>query len=205
MSSIYFHTKSAGTVGISGRERAHFGILTRYVANALIGYSFDFPNSPDNPKPFSHHDDGRFGELCDRVLALNSDPLSLCARLHATCEAWAWVADENRAWLADIVEQGRRSEVLRPGMGWEELVELLRQPNVGPVVTSYSVTDQFPGYYCPMPGAGVGRFIAEDTWARLSEDERWDQAFAWLSAQPASSAMGVELNPDTWRTWRVRN
>jgi hypothetical protein len=42
------------------------------------------------------------------------------ARLHGQCEVHGWVAGKNRAWLADIIETGRETAILRDDMGWRE-------------------------------------------------------------------------------------
>lgn len=80
------------------------------------------------------------------ALAIGNEPLKLCARLHGQCEIHAWVDGKNRAWLADVIESGRQRNLFRREQGWTGVVDLLRRSDKGEVVTSYSVTEDFPGH-----------------------------------------------------------
>lgn len=73
-----------------------------------------------------------------------SDQVRFLARMHAACEIHAWLDGADRAWLADLIDQGRSSGIYRPGMGWEQVAALLRRSADGRVFTSYSVCDAFP-------------------------------------------------------------
>lgn len=101
------------------------------------------------------------------ALALGSDPVRLAAKIHGWSEVHAWIEGGDRAWLAGLIDDGLRSGIFRRGLwyldgpsdgtppsqhpdrkwssqGWEEVQELLREADDGPVVMSYSVCDQFP-------------------------------------------------------------
>jgi hypothetical protein len=130
------------------------------------------------------------------------------ARLHGQCELHAYVEGANRAWLADIIERGRETDVLRPQMKWEQVAEFLRSRDDCPVVTSYSVCDQFPnrhvaGWVAPMSKYEDTGEEYEDTdaWYDLPEAERWQRAMDGLRAQ----GNGLELKPDNWNTFHFRD
>lgn len=171
MSAIYFHSEH-GDAKVRGSERAYANLLAydlammsmriiprrlgeepdssvlatikppiepRWVATTL---SFDDGNHAFVLSDGSEH---RISStLLNTAIALGSRPIQLLARLHAQCEIHAWVDGKDRAWLADVIEEGRRSGVLRARAGWEDVVELLRSRDDGEVVTSYSVCEQFP-------------------------------------------------------------
>lgn len=130
------------------------------------------------------------------AMVLGSDILKFAARMHGQCEIHAYVEGKNRAWLAGIIERGRQSGFLRPEMGWEGVVELLRKGDGGPVVTSHSVTAQFPNREV----AGWGEASEEDDeaeewWETLPEDEQWALALAGLRSEEWGD---VEMKPETW-------
>lgn len=137
-----------------------------------------------------------FSLVLNTALRLGSDPVRLAARLHGQCEIHAYVEGANRAWLADIIEQGRQFELYRSGQGWEDVVALLRRDATSPVVTSYSVCEQFPN-------AGIANWSPPldedgekdwDAWYGLSDQTRWEMALAGLRARRG----GLELKPDDW-------
>jgi hypothetical protein len=129
-----------------------------------------------------------FGVSLNTALRLGGDPLRLFARLHGQCEIHAWVAGPNREWLADIIDAGRASGLYRSDMGWESVSGLLQKTAAGPVVTSYSVCEQFPN-------EGVAGWDGdEDSWYDLDFDKQWAMAFEKLRA----SDKGLELTPDCW-------
>lgn len=137
-----------------------------------------------------------FSLVLNTALRLGSDPVRLAARLHGQCEIHAYVEGPNRAWLADIIEQGRQFEFYRNGQGWEDVVALLRRDATSPVVTSYSVCEQFPNagianWNPPLDDDGEKDW---DAWYRLSDQTRWETALASLRA----SRGGLELKPDNW-------
>jgi len=137
-----------------------------------------------------------FGLKLNTALALGNDVLKLAARLHGQCEIHTYVEGENRAWLASIIEQGRASGFLRPDMGWESVISLLRQSDDSPVITSYSVTEQFPNpvvadYDPPLYDDGEQNW---DAWYDLPDDVQWEMALDGLRKKSA----GLELTPKTW-------
>lgn len=121
-----------------------------------------------------------------------SDPVKLMARLHGQCEIHAYVEGPNRAWLAGIIEEGRKLHLLRNNMGWEELIVFLRQRDDEPVVTSYSVCEQFPNAYAAL-GDDALDDNRRDAWSGLPRDQRWAQAMAGIR-----SNRYLEMRPDNW-------
>lgn len=137
------------------------------------------------------------------ALTFGGDALKLAARLHGSCEIHCWVEQENRAWLADMIERAVSVDVFRkshPGsnhVGYENAVSLLRHPeHVGPVVCSYSVCEQFPGVHLLKPDN------AGDDWYEkaydIPKDERWDRSMTALRETDG----GLELKPENWDEFR---
>lgn len=167
------------------------------------------------------------GERVDTfTLALNTacrlgDPMRLLARVHGQCEIHGWVEGRNRNWLASRIEEARKANLLRAGMGWESVVDLLRAWTStakrsfmdDAVVTSYSVCEPFPNAgICKdaglwTPGAdhcGINDADDEyapgepwwdgDEWLDLSADEQWSMGVAALPSR------APEWSPATWGT-----
>lgn len=144
-----------------------------------------------------------FAAALNTAYVLGSDAVKLAARLHGQCELHAYVEGPNRAWLAGIIERGLETHVLRPEMKWEETATFLRSRDDCPVVTSFSVCDQFPnshvaGWEPPVDEEGEKDW---DAWYDLPEAERWQMAMDGLRAQ----GNGLELKPDNWQTFHFRD
>lgn len=144
------------------------------------------------------------------ALALGSDPVRLAAKIHGWCEVHAWIDGPDRAWAADIIQQGLDVGVYRRGFwfvdgindtgrpadehpsrkwssqGWEEVQALLRERDDEPVVMSYSVCDQFPSerWHPEWPGREVekwGDYTEAEQEAVTAFGERW---YETLEADP---------------------
>ena len=141
-----------------------------------------------------------FTTVLNTALVVGSDPVKLMARLHGQCELHAWVAGFNREWLAGIIEQGRSSLIFRDNAGWESVIDLLRLRDDEPVVTSYSVSEQFPGPHIatwqpPVDDTGELNY---DAWYDLSDKAQWEHSMNALW-----QAQGYrELTPETWEVMR---
>ena len=123
----------------------------------------------------------------DTKLDLTANPLRFLTRMHAQCELHAWVAGEDRRWLADLVEDGFRDGVMRAEFrrrptdapyltGWRALVDALRRTAAHPVVMSYSVCEQFP------------RRDLADFAPEYDSNATWDDAddeYRWAACMPA--------------------
>lgn len=202
MSRITFHTENEGERKVLGAERAHMGVMCADVASAFLPRGlFDradrFMTADARRKLIDIKPEGRFkiaelyfrqdttpmfqidGEPHDNfdlqlntVLAIGNDPLCLFARLHGQVEIHAYVEGPHRSWLAGVIVDGLELGIFRQGAGWDGVIELLRQADDAPVVTSYSITDPFP---C---------------------DKTWDEAITGLRAND-----GIEpFEPETLRT-----
>lgn len=146
-----------------------------------------------------------FGMILNTALAVGNDAVRLAARLHGQCEIHCWVAEENREWLASIIEQGIAGGVLRKDLpqsnhrGYDDVLRLLRHPeHRGPVVCSYSVCEQFPGVHLIERDPAACR--TDEEWRaicyEMPENERWDRSFAALKGG------GRELKPEDFGTFR---
>jgi hypothetical protein len=148
-----------------------------------------------------------FAAALNTAYVMGSDAVKLMARLHGQCELHAYVEGANRAWLAGIIERGREARVLRPKMGWEAAAEFLRSREDCPVVTSYSVCDQFPNHHIagwepPLAKYEDGEEYQDtDAWYDLPAAEQWRAAMDGLRA----AGGGLELKPDNWQTFHFRN
>jgi hypothetical protein len=128
---------------------------------------------------------------------MGSDPVKLMARLHGQCELHAYVEGPNRAWLAAIIERGRAVGIFRAEMGWESVIELLRARDDGPVVTSYSVCDQFPNrYVAAMPEATDPNDPENERFYSLPESAQW--AYAVEGLRSGKAGRGLEMTPENW-------
>jgi hypothetical protein len=138
------------------------------------------------------------------VLAIGSDPVKLCARLHGQCEIHAYTEGPNRSWLANLIRQGIGTGVMRDdgyprpdgGRGaagqWAELAAWLQSREDEPAVTSYSVCEPFPN-----PGvAGADGKEARELWYAQPPARRWESALAGLRGNHP------ELTPDDWDDYR---
>lgn len=237
MSRIYWHGQHFESE-LLGSERAYMGLLSEDIARQVVGRSFggEHPISRLLPpgvmlpayRDIEYAVRMFFSGVMDRnelvwggtkhsvgdlvlntAIATGSPYLSLLARLHGYCESHAWVAEEDREWLAGVIDGGRAVNIFRPGMGWESVAEHLRNGDGGPVVTSYSVCDGFPsnppGWMDEAwPPEQVGKWHYDelteeqmqavgargDAWYDISKDEQWRIAFEavqenwWLRITP---------------------
>jgi hypothetical protein len=146
-----------------------------------------------------------FTAALNTALVMGSDVVKLMARLHGQCEIHCYVEGPNRAWLADIIERGRKAGLFRADSGWEETIAMLRSRDDGPVITSYSECDQFPN-----PGAAQWTPPEDeegeknwDAWYEMSWEERWKLAVEGLRS--GSMDHGLEMRPDDWADFHFRD
>lgn len=127
-------------------------------------------------------------------LALNSavswgnGAVRLAAKLHAQCEIHAYCENEDRVWLADLIDEAVACGVFRPDPwgydGWAAVADFLRCSPEGPVVTSYSVCDPFPNPSFAPAAVDMGDDPWE-AWSAIPEREQWDLGMAKLRAEPS--------------------
>ena len=225
MGKVYFHSPS-GDAMLRGSERAHAGQLVNKLACAVLPlydrdgilpllppgcYLWNLDRAVHFAEDFQtwmsvgsdanfHLPSGvrvsTFTVALNTALVMGSRPVKLLARLHGQCEIHTWVDGPNRAWLADIIGEGRKSGVLRDDQGWEKVVELLRQRDDEAVVTSFSVCEQFPSppesWEYRENEAEKGCFGPDGQgWDTLSHNEQWNVAMDALRCQGQ-----LELEPD---------
>lgn len=221
MSAIYFHSEH-GDARIKGSERAYASLTSCDLALTVLRLiPRRFGDAPDAAvlatvrPPIEARwavtslsvDGERFefvlpdgsahrvsSSLLNTAIAVGSRPVQLLARLHGQCEIHAWVDGKDRAWLAGVIDEGRRSGVLRARSGWEEVAELLRSRDDGEVVTSFSGCDQFPSPHvigwAPPAECREGREgdeddepVGADAFYGLDPSEQWRIGMEWLRAQ----------------------
>jgi hypothetical protein len=215
LSRVYFHSPS-GDIALRGSERAHAGWLTSAIGIAALDLRDemlrfvvrDFAGRISRPGSVPDAEvslrvgsvsfvlpSGRYSAwdvLLNTALVVGSDALCFMARMHAQCEIHAWVAGEDRAWLAGIIADGRRAGLMRDGQGWEGVSAFLLTHADEPVVMSYSVCDQFPNRSAakwePQIVDGEKKW---DAWHELDDAERWRLAMAGVE--------GMRFGPTTLR------
>lgn len=141
MSSITFNSLTRD-VDLRGPERHHCGVLCSNLFNAALDISdFAKPEEvapiiipghyvlrggrvadaiatavmvPD--KPVFQLDGKPVDTLCavlNTAIALGNRAIQLAARIHGQCEIHGFVEGPNRAWLADIIEEGLAAGIFR--------------------------------------------------------------------------------------------
>ncbi|MEI5520686.1 hypothetical protein WB388_08730 [Streptomyces brasiliscabiei] len=199
-------------------------------------YRLAFLHDHSHTAPIIQHRGHRidaFDVVLNTACLLGNDQVKLAARLHSQCEIHAWVDGPNRTWLADIMQAGLDHGIYRRGLpypadpghgrpepvsvsqGWEDVITLLRERDDEPVVTSFSVTDQFPtssvGDWMPPWPEDVPKDWRElteeqqaqrrerqDAWYELDSAEQWRISMDGLRSSPG----GMELRPDDWAGFR---
>lgn len=133
------------------------------------------------------------------ALAIGSPALQLAAKIHGWCETHAYIEGEDRAWVADIIDQGLEARIYRGvlrttdrdsnpitiDVGWSRVQELLRSRSDEPVVMSYSVCEAFPNntviddWYDSAEKESEHMALSEK-WDELDNAEQWDLAMPAL-------------------------
>lgn len=172
--------------------------------------------APERSRPVLSYHGHRIlaGGLTENTAMLIGAPhVQLTVRLHLQCEIHAWVDGPNRAWLADLIDAGLAARTFRrtPGRdgGWDAVCSLLRARGDEPVVTSYSVCDQFPdpeaSTWMPAWPEGIperwdalpkdvqeARSARREAWYELPAAEKWRMGMEYLRTVPGR----LELVPE---------
>lgn len=139
---------------------------------------------------FSDKPDTVFETALNTALVIGSNPVKFLARLHAQCEIHGYVEGINREWLANIIQQGLDTSVIRDDENWNEIIDFLTKRNDEPVVMSFSVCEGFPNSYV---AEWKDNNDGED-WYDISREDRWDLALKGLRKNNSS----CEIKPDNW-------
>lgn len=235
MSAITFSTRHK-EVHVRGTERAYLGIVlgklthsfldpisNREILLHAIPTDNDLASSDENNLLWAErfraalafgglklNVDGvlvdSFDLFLNTALSVGNDVLKMAASVHGQCEVNAFVRGKNRAWMADIIEKDN-ANLFRPGRGWEEVIELLRESDEDTVFMSYSstgeITSRVYDYWLEniVEEKGLDTddweilHALESEWEELSEDKKWEYVDAWADF---ASAYGLELSPERW-------
>lgn len=159
---------------------------TNYDAQQRLRSSLDLrlTGAADTTFVVDGHQLDAFDVALNTALVAGDPVVQLAAKLYGWCEVHAWFDGPDRAWLADIIDEGLRSGIYRRGLwyadqpdtpkdrwsdqGWADVQKLLRARDDEPVVTSYSVCDSFPNRVIagweapPMPDGWVPTWVRDD-------------------------------------------
>lgn len=145
------------------------------------------------------------------VAAGKPAPVVLAVRIYGQCEMNAWIAGEDRAWAADLIEEGmtipHRTGDFSTTLfsddphwrshydGWAAVAAMLRTGGTGPVVLDYSVTDGFPSKkWAAHPGEPGKRF--NRWWNSATPTQRWDASLRGLQAWTETGPWMLRISPD---------
>lgn len=164
------------------RQYGDFDDPSFWKPHSMRGAQFVLPDGPQVS----------FFEAALNTAMLFGPVMTVFAMLHGGCEIHAYVEGPDRAWLADIIDQGRATDMMRPDMGWEDVRTLLRARDDQPVVTSFSVTESFPG----MHAAGWKWDERNETrWRNLTDEQRWEKSIDGLRKPGVD--WGVKMGPES--------
>lgn len=121
--------------------------------------------------------------------------VSLCARIHGQCEIHMWIDAADCGATADLIAEARKLGLFRAEMGWEAVIDMLRLPDVGDVVLSYSVTESFPGEHIALDDRLPALPTDERPWDQLTDEERQVRSDQW---DTIAAAWGDFTQDEQW-------
>lgn len=151
------------------------------------------------------------------VVAEYGNVITLACRIVSQCEVNAWVAGEDRAWLADLIEAGLATPYPPAGFhegwppapttvfsdgdhwrshydGWAAVVDMLRADDRGIVVLDYSVTDGFPDMrWAAWPGVAGARMRKE--WNAAGPEVHWRWSERGLQRRTRQERALLQISP----------
>lgn len=135
--------------------------------------------------------------IYNTAMAAGSDLIKLAARIDGQCEIHGWIPEDDRPWVADLIDQALSMGIYRRTLkghsqGWEDVTSLLRASETGPVVMSYSVENSF------LEDARQALEIGDDDWEDLPPAHRWRKAMDWLENAPGNR----RIARDGWGSFR---
>lgn len=238
MSGIYFHAVGREPVVVRGAERARIEVLVRDTfrevlrrphmarlrrvlrlngAPAVEGFDYDQARLTELEWGLGEQLWAAGPSGAERVglvgLAANTTVAEVAASqalvwLHYGCEAHGWVDGADRGWLAERYQDALDAGVARAGLGWEKVIELLRQDSTGAVVTSFygdfpNVEEVINAGVWPEAGprgasvSDADLAAREALWEGLTDERRWDLGMAALRARPAGDGE-LRWSPDVF-------
>lgn len=138
------------------------------------------------------------------TLRLGNDQMKLYARLHGQCEIHCYVEHENMMWFSNIIENGLKNYIFRRDAGWENVISHLRhefaEDRNEPIVTSFSVTDEFPNREI----CGISDWSLKDidTWYDIPFEKRWQMGVRNLRAKDGGL---MEIKPQNFNDYIFEN
>jgi hypothetical protein len=142
------------------------------------------------------------------VLAAYGDHVALAVRLATQHPDCMLIEAADRAWLADLIDTGRRTPTpaeaahasgnlpLFSDPGWGGVIELLRADDKDPVVMEHSDGDRFPSQiWAGEPGQDRGE--ARHWWKNAHAQHRWEASEKGLRGHATQFGLPLFLNPDT--------
>lgn len=179
----------------SGDYRSFFHLLPQIIENGFSGDTFVYKG----------HGLSNFSLVLNTAICYGSNPIRLAARIHGQCEIHGWVEGRDRAWLADLFEEGLSSSIFRrtfrdKSVGYDKVIEHLRSSTEFPVVMSYSVCDSFPNRMLAKEGGWEGD-PADDSFYDESTDVQWGWCMKYLRDCEAKGH-GLQLRPSNFANYR---
>jgi hypothetical protein len=157
------------------------------------------------------------------VVAVASPVVALAARIYGQCEVNAWIAGQDRGWLADLIEHGLATDYAEIGTaradepylrgttlfsdsdrwrshydGWAATARMLREDGDGIVVLDYSVTDGFPSKrWAAFPAEPGKRF--NHWWRKATPEQAWNASARGLTEYTRTGPALLQISPDNLR------
>lgn len=142
--------------------------------------------------------------MLNHALRLGSDLIKFLCKVHGQCEIHGYIKKENYEWLAEIIAEGLRINVLRDEIkykdnsesiewksfkiGWENVIKLLRTSESDIIVMSYSVTEDFPNAFY--------HDGTQEEFEQFSFEKQWD-----IASKKLIEDQSLELDPKDWNTF----
>lgn len=142
--------------------------------------------------------------IANTAIVAGSDQVTLLARIHASAENGLFVDAAHTNWLADIIEKGATTRVLRDRAGWGAAADLLRAAG-GPVLITTQigvvwVLARAAGIYSP-DQTDEQRWAAEEEFEALPFAEQWDRTIAaYRDARGPDGHWWLTLAPESFHT-----
>jgi len=133
------------------------------------------------------------------VLATGSDAMKMATMFYAKCSTGAYVRGENRAWMANIIEDDNAA-LFRPGHGWEEVVTMLRKSTEETVFFSFDGSGDGGNWDATL------EWIDKEVAARGMDPEDWEtEKFIDTELRDIWESMEADKQWEIVEAWMVKN